>query len=187
MNIINGLYFIYIFISALLPALRGKLWWNMLSTFIQTNLCCLLAELSKNLHYYESIHADDVVHRVVKRGTKQSYHPFNVIKEVEFKALGRHFRIILHPQRDVLHSNFKAYSVDGEGNEKVVHFGKSRVTKVLLQMTHCASFPDHESLYSGRVFGESESSVRAHIVDKMITANIVLPDETYHIEVRNLC
>lgn len=83
-----------------------------------------LAELSKNLHYYESIHADDIVHRVVKRGTKQSYHPFNVIKEVEFKALGRHFRIILHPQRDVLHSNFKAYSVDGEGNEKVVHFGE---------------------------------------------------------------
>lgn len=82
-----------------------------------------VAELSRNLHYYESIHADEIVHRIVKRGTKQSYHPFNVIKEVEFKALGRHFRIILHPQRDVLHSNFKAYSVDGEGNEKMVHFG----------------------------------------------------------------
>lgn len=42
---------------------------------------------------------------------------------------------------------------------------------------------DHDSIYSGRVFGESQSSVRAHIEDKMITANIVLPDETYHIEV----
>lgn len=42
---------------------------------------------------------------------------------------------------------------------------------------------DHDSIYSGRVFGESKSSVRAHIEDKMITANIVLPDETYHIEV----
>lgn len=83
----------------------------------------LTAELSKNLHYYESLHADDVVHRIVKRGTKQSSHPFNVIKEVEFKVLGRHFRIILHPQRDVLHTHFKAYSVDGDGNEKVVHFG----------------------------------------------------------------
>lgn len=38
-------------------------------------------------------------------------------------------------------------------------------------------------MYSGRVFGESQSSVRAHIEDKMITGNIVLPDETYHIEV----
>lgn len=65
-----------------------------------------------------------MVHRIVKRGTQQSSHPFNVIKEVEFKVLGRHFRIILHPQRDVLHSNFKAYSVDGDGNEKIVHFGK---------------------------------------------------------------
>lgn len=79
--------------------------------------------MSNNLHYYESIHADDIVHKIVKRGTKQSYHPFNVIKEVEFKALGRHFRIILHPQRDVLHSNFKAYAVDADGNEKIVHFG----------------------------------------------------------------
>lgn len=38
-------------------------------------------------------------------------------------------------------------------------------------------------MYNGRVFGESDSTVRAHIDDKMITANIVLPDETYHIEV----
>lgn len=42
---------------------------------------------------------------------------------------------------------------------------------------------DHENFYSGRVFGESDSSVRAHIEDKMVTGNIVLPDETYHIEV----
>lgn len=63
------------------------------------------------------------MHKIIKRGAKQSNHPFNVIKEVQFKVLGRHFRIILHPQKEVLHSNFKAYSVDGDGNEKVVHFG----------------------------------------------------------------
>lgn len=150
--------------------------------------------MSRNLHYYESIHADDIVHRIVKRGTKQSYHPFNVIKEVEFKALGRHFRIILHPQRDVLHSNFKAYSVDGDGNEKVVHFGNSFyiVSIVVYSMSELnrilgvlnfTEFADHDSLYSGRVFGETKSSVRAHIENKIITANIILPDETYHIEV----
>lgn len=130
----------------------------------------------------------------MKRGTKQSYHPFNVIKEVEFKALGRHFRIILHPQRDVLHSNFKAYSVDGDGNEKVVHFGNSFyiVSIVVYSMSELnrilgvlnfTEFADHDSLYSGRVFGETKSSVRAHIENKIITANIILPDETYHIEV----
>lgn len=104
-----------------------------LNLFIFLNL----AELSRNLHYYESIHADDIVHRIVKRGAKQSYHPFNVIKEVEFKALGRHFRIILHPQRDVLHSNFKAYSVDGDGNEKVVHFGNLYNSKIDFAVHSC--------------------------------------------------
>lgn len=84
------------------------------------------ANLSKNLRYYESIHADDFVHKIVKRGTKHSTHPFNTIKEVEFKIHGRHFRVILHPQKEVLHSNFKAYSMDGDGNEKIIHFGKFR-------------------------------------------------------------
>lgn len=84
----------------------------------------VLAQLSKNLHYYEAFHADDVIHRVVKRGAKFSTHPFNTIKEVEFKVLGRNFRLILHPQKDVLHSRFRAYEVDGDGNETFVHFGK---------------------------------------------------------------
>lgn len=53
----------------------------------------------------------------------------------------------------------------------------------MIQCKHGLSIADHDNLYSGRVFGESQSSVRAHIENKMITANIVLPDETYHIEV----
>lgn len=88
-------------------------------------LCLNAANLSKNLKYYESIHADDIVHKIVKRGTKHSTHPFNTIKEVEFKVHGRHFRVILHPQKEILHSNFKAYAIDGDGHEKVVHLGKS--------------------------------------------------------------
>lgn len=130
MKIINSVYIIFVFISASLPSFKGKSIAHSIPSkkkrkFSINSFCFRsVAELGKNLHFYESIHADDIVHRIVKRGTKQSYHPFNVIKEVEFKALGRHFRIILHPQRDVLHSNFKAYSVDGDGNEKVVHFGE---------------------------------------------------------------
>lgn len=42
---------------------------------------------------------------------------------------------------------------------------------------------DHDSFYSGRVFGEIDSSVRAHIEDDLLTILIQLPDETYHIEV----
>lgn len=44
------------------------------------------------------------------------------------------------------------------------------------------SIPDHDSFYTGRVFGELESSVRAHIEDGTLTMSIELPQETYHIE-----
>lgn len=45
---------------------------------------------------------------------------------------------------------------------------------------------DHDNFYSGRVFGELDSSVRAHIEDGIVTLSINLADETYHIEVRNI-
>lgn len=43
--------------------------------------------------------------------------------------------------------------------------------------------PDRDNMYNGRVFGETKSSVRAHIDNGVFTGSIVLPDETYHIEV----
>ncbi|XP_017469317.1 PREDICTED: ADAM 17-like protease isoform X3 [Rhagoletis zephyria] len=119
--------------------------------------------LHRTLRHYEILRSEDCRHKIVKRGIKHSSHPYNVIKEVEFKALGKHFRLILHPHREVLHSNFKAYTVDGDGNETVVHL-------------------DHDNYYTGRVFGEMESSVRAHIDDGLMTMSIHLPDETYHVE-----
>lgn len=83
------------------------------------------AQLHKNLRYYETMHVDDFNHKVVKRGAnKNSYHPYNTIKEVEFHALGRNFRLILHPHKEVLHSHFQAYAMDGDGNQTVVHFGE---------------------------------------------------------------
>lgn len=63
----------------------------------------------------------------------------------------------------MIHNNFKAYSVDKSGKESIVHL-------------------DHDNFYTGRVFGEEHSSVRAHIEDGILTASVVLPDETYHIE-----
>ncbi|KXJ69034.1 hypothetical protein RP20_CCG000415 [Aedes albopictus] len=121
------------------------------------------AQLHKNLKHYETLHADDLTHRITKRGTKHSSHPFNTIKEVEFKVLGRNFRLILHPHKEVLHSNFRAYSVDGSGMESIVHL-------------------DHDNFFKGRVFGESDSHVNAHLENGILTASVVLPDETYHIE-----
>lgn len=62
----------------------------------------------------------------MKRGAKQSNHPFNTIKEMHFRTLGKDFRLILYPHSTVLHSNFKAYAVDGEGKKTVVHVGKTQ-------------------------------------------------------------
>ncbi|XP_063706885.1 ADAM 17-like protease [Culicoides brevitarsis] len=130
---------------------------------IQLFVVCVKTQLHKNLYYYETLHIDDFTHKVVKRGIKHSSNPFNTIKEVEFKALGRHFRLILHPHKEVLHHNFKAYVVNSTGEEQIVHY-------------------DYNSLYRGRVFGEMNSHVQAHIDNGVLTASIMLSDETYHIE-----
>ncbi len=100
----------------------------------------------------------------MKRGTKHSLNLHNKIREIEFTTLGKKFKLLLHPHREVLHQNFKAYSVDSNGNETIVHL-------------------NHDAFFRGRVFGESVSHVSAHIDDDiLITATIQLQDETYHIE-----
>ncbi|XP_050667857.1 ADAM 17-like protease isoform X2 [Leptidea sinapis] len=125
--------------------------------------CFVNCTIHHNLKYFETIHASNLKHHVVKRGIKQSSHPFNKIKELNFHTLGKDFKLILHPHTNVLHSNFKAYSVDGDGNKTIVHI-------------------DQENFYTGRVFGESLSDVKMHIDNGVITGIIHTPDETYHIE-----
>lgn len=56
----------------------------------------------------------------MKRGAKESSHPYNSIKELSFSALGKDFRLILHPNNDILHHNFQSYAVDASGLEKPV-------------------------------------------------------------------
>lgn len=119
---------------------------------------------SPNLQHYETLHAADISHRLVKRGATFSYNPYNTIKEVDFKTLGRRFRLILNPHKEVVHENFQAYEVAEGGIQKPVHV-------------------DHDAFYSGRVFGENDSTVRAHIDEHgVLTATVILPNETYHIE-----
>ncbi|OWR44118.1 ADAM 17 protease [Danaus plexippus plexippus] len=110
-----------------------------------TTLCIatgffILAHCSiyQNLKYFETLHVSQLTHHIVKRGAKLSSHPFNTIKELHFQTLGKSFRLILHPHNSVLHSNFKAYSVDADGNKTAIHI-------------------DHDNYYTGRVFGEKIS------------------------------
>ena len=44
------------------------------------------ADLAQNLKYYEVIHAKSFGHNIVKRGVHPSDHPFNKIREVNFKV-----------------------------------------------------------------------------------------------------
>ncbi|XP_044593060.1 ADAM 17-like protease [Cotesia glomerata] len=119
--------------------------------------------LHQNLKYYETLHVRHLEHNIVKRGTQHGSHPYNKINQVEFYAHGRHFRLILTPRKEVIHSKFKAYEVNADGEEKSVHL-------------------DHESFYHGRVFGELDSHAQVHIDEGVITGSITISDETYHIE-----
>lgn len=119
--------------------------------------------LHENLKYFETIHANELHHRIAKRGLKESSHPFNHIKEVNLKTHGRDFRLFLSPKRDILHSNFKAYAVDGDGKETTVHINR-------------------DDFYHGRLFGETDSHVNVHMEDGILTGTIHLPEETFHIE-----
>ena len=54
-------------------------------------ICCPMAlgatdALRKSLKYFEVIHAKDLGHNIVKRGVQPSNHPFNKIREVNFKV-----------------------------------------------------------------------------------------------------
>lgn len=125
-----------------------------------------------------------MTHSVVKRGLKESDHPYNRIKEVSFKTLGRDFRLILTPKfghTNVLHSKFKAYSVDGDGKETTVHVGKFH-SRHKRYFTIIFVIVDHDDFYDGRVFGETTSHANIHLEDGVMTGSIHLPDETYHIE-----
>lgn len=39
--------------------------------------------------YFETLRASDFSHNIVKRGTSDSPHPLNKVKEVSFTTLGR--------------------------------------------------------------------------------------------------
>jgi len=120
-------------------------------------------DLTKNLKYYETIHSSDFTHNIVKRGANPSSHKYNQIREVDFKALGRNFRLILSPKKGLLTSNFKAVELDENDVEHIVPI-------------------DQESFYDGRVFGETHSRAQVHMEDGVITANIETPIDVYHIE-----
>ena len=78
-----------------------------------------------SLKHYDTLHSSQLGHSIVKRGIKESNHPYNSIKELSFSALGKDFRLILHPSKGILHHNFQSYAVDADGIEKPILGGLS--------------------------------------------------------------
>ena len=99
-------------------------------------------DLTKNLRHFETIHKSQFGHTIVKRGATLSTHKYNQIKEVEFKALGKDFKLILSPTKNLLSPKFRAVEVDDEDEKEVF-------------------IPvDKDSFYDGRVFGENDSKAQ---------------------------
>eukprot|EP00090_Calanus_glacialis_P001990 TRINITY_DN11492_c0_g1_i2.p1 TRINITY_DN11492_c0_g1~~TRINITY_DN11492_c0_g1_i2.p1 ORF type:complete len:743 (-),score=116.88 TRINITY_DN11492_c0_g1_i2:702-2930(-) len=127
---------------------------------------CLVStsfDLTKNLKHYETIHKSQLSHNIVKRGATLSTHKYNQIREIDFKALGRDFRLILSPKKGLLSPSFKAVEIDDDEN----------IVRVPV---------DRDSFYDGRVFGETKSRAQVHMEDGVITASIQTPDDIYHVE-----
>ena len=141
----------------------AKSTFNLLLLICQTLGTSAKFDLTKNLASFELIHKSQFSHNIVKRGATLSTHKYNQIREIDFKALGRDFRLILSPKKGLLSSNFRAVELDDEEKEHHVPI-------------------DQDSFYDGRVFGESKSRAQVHMEDGVITANIETDEEIYHIE-----
>lgn len=60
----------------------------MIFTYLKLIKFCL-GSIHKNIVHFETLHASDLSHNIVKRGTTDSPHPLNKVKEVSFTTLGR--------------------------------------------------------------------------------------------------
>jgi len=52
-----------------------------------------------------------------------------------------------------------------------------------MQLIAILCVSDENNFYKGRVFGEVNSHVNAHIEEGLLTASIVTKDDSYHVEV----
>ncbi|GAB6020822.1 hypothetical protein CHUAL_003479 [Chamberlinius hualienensis] len=118
--------------------------------------------IDKNLKYYEVIRISDIDQSRVKRSTENG-HELNSLKEMQFQAFGREFRLMLTPRKGILSNQFRAFSLDADGNKVPVSV-------------------ERNNFYEGRVDGEVKSDVSMHYEDGLMTATIRTPEESYVVE-----
>ncbi|OQR76641.1 ADAM 17 protease-like [Tropilaelaps mercedesae] len=116
--------------------------------------------LDGQIRYFETLSWSDVRTRhLSKREVARS----GGSKEISFRALGRSFQLILSPTKGLLSAQFKAYTVDRTGARRPV-------------------WVDNSQFFEGKLLGEVESNVSAHLDDGLLTASIRLPQDVYIVE-----
>jgi hypothetical protein len=95
-----------------------------------------------DLRHYETLHTSEVSHRIGPPGVAKpgSSHKFSHLREVAFTALGRHFRLILWPQKGLLSPSFRAVEIGDDDEQEIF-----------------VSVED-EAFYEGHVVGEAKQS-----------------------------
>ena len=111
------------------------------------------------LNHYELLHMDQLKHHVSRRDLSTEGHT----RQLHFKFAGKTYNMVLRQRLDILDQGFVALSVDSDGE------------------MHPFSVPTLQ-YYRGTVEGFTDSLVLAHIENNMITAEIMLGNDTIYIE-----
>ena len=134
----------------------------LLSLICIITLPAVEVTFNSNLKHYEVVKKSSFSHQIVKRGADYSENPFNHIRELNFDALGKKFKLILTQRKKLLSSKFKVVEVEDD-MERIIHI-------------------DRDNWYEGRVFGETGSHASVHMEDGMLMGSIHTKGEVYHVE-----
>ncbi|XP_006821051.2 ADAM 17-like protease [Saccoglossus kowalevskii] len=133
---------------------------KLLLLFTFANVQGITGSLHDALHYFETLHLSQVTHQMVRRDADTALRD---VKQISFSVLGRDFNLHLFPTKGILSSDFKAYSVKGDGR-KDEHIVKE------------------DLLYHGYTTDEQNSYAKVMIEKDGLTASIKTPDDVYIIE-----
>ncbi|GIX83682.1 ADAM 17-like protease [Caerostris extrusa] len=92
-----------------------------------------------------------------------SHYQLKYYEILKSSDIGRQFRLMLNPSKGLLSSQFKAFTIDKDGQKRSL-------------------WVDKDNFLEGRVFGETDTHVSAHIDDGVLTAAIKTTEDTYIIE-----
>lgn len=129
--------------------------------FCSVVIVSVSADLYKQVRYFETLQSADL--NVVSRRKRSVDGRESDTKQISFRALGRKFNLVLYPGSPVLSPNFKAKTVDSNGNTRTFRVNPN-------------------NFYTGHLADDSSVSVDAHFEDGVLSSSIRFPHDTYVVE-----